>query len=451
MDYNKQKKFLQLYHLSSLLVVLTTIVLEIYLYHISEYSYSQYIVNTVLTLALLGGFIYIPKYLNLTIETNKRYFWTVRIRWILSALLLFGTLPSAIKINQYRELVLGVILLLGTNFITNRLIKRPKYQLWGRTFGTIYAISDSAVLFLLFQTYHFNGLLQSLLCALGVLLAIQLGGFLPMIIFFGSMQWQVSPPIYLYLLLSCAGYALYELTRRHNLKNHQDTINQLLAFTSEPQAVIEDLLLNSTGMLAKSWHQKNPQGKAAIEEWYRENSPYYIYDLAQFHLAYKHIVFSLDIMSIAKGRVLDYGAGIGDLALALAAQGLDVTYFDVKGRSQAYALWQAEYRKLPVTFSSTHAEIADKQFDSIILLDVLEHLIDPQEVLDFLIQRLAPRGYLLVSAYFGATKAHPMHLDHNMDVGSYLKSNGLKDAKSLMLKCLGSEAIRRKPMYIYQK
>jgi len=56
---------------------------------------------------------------------------------------------------------------------------------------------------------------------------------------------------------------------------------------------------------------------------------------------------------------------------------------------------------------------------------------------------------LIASAYFGATKAHPMHFDHKLDVARVLSARGLSDAKSVYLRLLGSEAMRRHQMLIH--
>jgi SAM-dependent methyltransferase len=239
------------------------------------------------------------------------------------------------------------------------------------------------------------------------------------------------------------------MAKKRNEQNSEETVTELAAFTGKNRDEVEQLLATSTGKLAADWNSRRPESREEVEGWYRENSESYIYDLAQYHLAYKHIVFTLDVMSLAQGRVLDYGAGIGDLALALAESGREVTYFDVEGKSKKYARWQAERRKLNLTFASSDDELQGKKFDTIIVLDVLEHLFEPEKTLDLLLSKLAEGGTLIVSAYFGATKAHPMHFDHKLDVAGLLASRGLSNAKGISLRLFGSEAMRRHQMLIY--
>jgi hypothetical protein len=113
-------------------------------------------------------------------------------------------------------------------------------------------------------------------------------------------------------------------------------------------------------------------------------------------------------------------------------------------------IWQARQRNINLSFASFHSELDGKSFDTIIVLDVLEHLFEPEQALEFLLSKLADGGLLIISAYFGATKAHPMHFDHKLDVEKLLAVRGLSDAKGIYLRLFGSEAIRRRQMFVYQ-
>lgn len=471
MDYNQQHRFLQKYSLASLLLIALTISIELACYsawdrlavlfqlplntviNFREITSVSIAFNTLITVAVIFAVIYLPKYLHFTIEPHKKIFWTIRIRWILAAIMLVFGLPMAISTGKYKALLIGLTLMIVINLLVRISAKkldlnRLHYYRW---FGTIYAVADGVALYLLFQSYQPNILLQALLCALAAHLAIQLNAMLPMVIFLGSMGFQSTPATLLFFVITAVSYGLTQAVRSRNHQNLNQTITDLIAFTGEEQGKVAELLLKSTGQLAANWHAANPQGKAAVEQWYCDNSPYYIYDLAQYHLAYKHIVFTLDVMSLSGGRVLDYGAGIGDLSLAMAERGANVTYFDVDGQSKEYARWQARQRNLKLNFASTHAELANQQFDTIIVLDVLEHLFEPEPVLEFLNEKLADGGLLIASAYFGATKSHPMHLDHKLDVAKWLSSHRLDDAKSWYFRYFASEAMRRGPMFVYRK
>ncbi|MBI3432270.1 MAG: class I SAM-dependent methyltransferase [Hydrogenophilales bacterium] len=91
-------------------------------------------------------------------------------------------------------------------------------------------------------------------------------------------------------------------------------------------------------------------------------------------------------------RLLDFGCGNGALMQRYAAYGFECEGFDVDEnavaniRDRGFAVYSGDWRALPA-----------RQYDVIILNQVLEHLHRPIEVLRFLRERLAPGGQLIVS------------------------------------------------------
>ena len=106
----------------------------------------------------------------------------------------------------------------------------------------------------------------------------------------------------------------------------------------------------------------------------------------------------LDEHLSARGRVLDFGCGTGEIARAVAAVGLQVTGCDISELMLRSASSQdpdgavewiqldAQWRKLP--FSSG-------TFDAIVAASVLEYVEDPSAVLDECARVLRPGGLLV--------------------------------------------------------
>jgi hypothetical protein len=348
-NYNEQRAFLKEYRMASIAFTAAVIVVEIIQYLIGSHTPGprQIAVNALLTTALLYAIVYLPKYLHLTIETHKKFFWNVRIRWILIAILLVCGLFLADRSAQYKELIMGTGLLLVANTAVHFWIKRNRGELASSSWiGSLYAVVDGLGLYLIFEAINLDLVSKTLICGLAAHLALQLNASLLAIGVLGSINSEAAPDLVMFLMLAGASYGLTLMAARRNEQNVEETVNELAEFTDQSREEVERLLSTSTGKLAADWHKKQPQSREAVETWYQDNSQFYIYDLAQYHLAYKHIVFTLDVMSLARGRVLDYGAGIGDLSLALAERGCDVTYFDVEGRSKQYARWQARQRNM---------------------------------------------------------------------------------------------------------
>ncbi len=101
-------------------------------------------------------------------------------------------------------------------------------------------------------------------------------------------------------------------------------------------------------------------------------------------------------------RALDFGCGLGWLALELARMGFQVTGLDLSGRALRAAAWYAYqvagelrgsilYREADLN----RAEVEDG-WDLIAIWDVLHHLEDPLALLDRLASALAPGGRLVI-------------------------------------------------------
>jgi len=157
------------------------------------------------------------------------------------------------------------------------------------------------------------------------------------------------------------------------------------------------------------------------------------------------------VLKLAKGACLDYGAGNGEIILELARRGHPAIYYDVDGVTMRFAQWRAEQRKLAVDFFYSKDDLAtsarQRSLDTIFSFDVLEHLPDLRGELDFLSSLLAPGGVFVFDVPAGSTKAHPMHLDHRVDVFTHMEGRGFVDERGLALRL----PFKKEEKYVYRK
>ena len=105
-------------------------------------------------------------------------------------------------------------------------------------------------------------------------------------------------------------------------------------------------------------------------------------------------------------RVLDAGAGAGDVVGALAADGFDVVGLDISGR----ALELARERHPETTFQRHSVEelpwpVEPGSFDAVVAFEVIEHLLRPRALLEGAREALRPGGHLALSTpYHGLVK-----------------------------------------------
>lgn len=413
---------------------------------------------------------YDPKYLHLDFNEGKKLDWIVRIRWVLAALALVLGIAGTRTLRGAWITLAAVAWLVVVN-----LVARAELKYRRRSSAVLMPLRYGATDFLLLALLHRAGLgllLTASLLALAAHLALVIDDersrWLPPFLLGAGAAFLVlavraldgTPNAYtctlvLFLAAGLGTRVLVRISRERNRRNVAEAVDQLSAFTQETPDRVRELLATSTDILTENWNRSHPDegDRDALAEWYRQNSLYYLYDLTAFHLRYKHIEFTLDILRLAHGKSLDYGAGNGELALALARLGHRATYFDLEGMTRQFASWRAGREGLPVEFVSDRGllEKSATKFDTIISLDVLEHLPDLAGELDFLVHMIAPGGTLIVSAPVGATASHPMHLTHQLDVAAHLRSRGLEDLKTWWFRWNASEAMRRKDVFVFRK
>jgi 2-polyprenyl-3-methyl-5-hydroxy-6-metoxy-1,4-benzoquinol methylase len=97
-------------------------------------------------------------------------------------------------------------------------------------------------------------------------------------------------------------------------------------------------------------------------------------------------------------RVLDVGAGVGAVARFLAGRGCQVWAIEIDREAARQAeRWCVRVVNADLETLDVDAEFGDACFDTILCLDVLEHLKDPVGALRRVLRRLAPGGQVVIS------------------------------------------------------
>lgn len=159
----------------------------------------------------------------------------------------------------------------------------------------------------------------------------------------------------------------------------KDFFQELTKYTGKPYDLVRERCIRSPVELAWLWYEyDNPI------DYYKDTS-LYIFDLSNYQTALQELGFldwySKIIPEHNIKTVLDFGGGIGETTIIAAEQGADVTYLDITdSKTMEYAKWRFDkYNVKPKIIGHTE-EFGN--YDLIVAMDVLEHLENPQEMIE---------------------------------------------------------------------
>ena len=169
-----------------------------------------------------------------------------------------------------------------------------------------------------------------------------------------------------------------------------------------------------------------------------ENSAFYedivgdkhLADLSAWHLTSKEYIGStLKLQqNFSQNMVLDFGGGIGTHALANAmSENVEHVFFvDINETNREFVKFRSKKLGLEQKISF-HKSIEDsnlKNFDSIVCLDVLEHLEDPASQLDKFHEIMTENSVTILNWYFykGDNNEYPFHIDDERVVTNFFET-----------------------------
>lgn len=190
-------------------------------------------------------------------------------------------------------------------------------------------------------------------------------------------------------------------------------LNEIVNYTGDSIEVAREKAMSCRHDLADEWNKKNPQTVEEVREFYILTSGY-LYDL--YTWAHDPGMWKL-FDKVIKGdeRVLDYGAGIGDITIYLAEKGCDVVSVELDNSpTKQFLQWRVYTRHLGDKVKFRFDE-SKEEFDVVLAIDVLEHLYFPLRYVVQLSKLLKSK-----KSWFFATPTfrddhgvHPMHIKDN--------------------------------------
>jgi 2-polyprenyl-3-methyl-5-hydroxy-6-metoxy-1,4-benzoquinol methylase len=195
-----------------------------------------------------------------------------------------------------------------------------------------------------------------------------------------------------------------------------DGYDELAAFAGESRSRVYRKCQHGNWWVASAWNAASPRTPAEREDFYR-TSDAYLYELT--HWEVNNNVPRFDLSQQCRGDVLEFGCGIGTLAMFVALNGMRVDTFDLSEPETAYLRWRAAQRPFCADRLRVLAGVDELgTYDTIVCLHVLEHVEEPEQVLRMLYGHLRPGGQMLLVAPFKEelSEMHPLHLHEHADL-----------------------------------
>ena len=212
------------------------------------------------------------------------------------------------------------------------------------------------------------------------------------------------------------------LDNAFNLKSH------LMEFLSIKECDLDGFLANAKMNLANS-HPGDALNN--VSDFYTEIvGDRHVADLAAWHITSRdYIADTLKLQQrFSRDLVLDFGGGIGTHALAnaMSSKVKHVFFVDINETNRKFVEYRAKELGVEkkITSCKTIKDAQISKFDTVVCLDVLEHLADPASQIEIFYEIMDSNSIALFNWYFykGEQNEYPFHIDDYLVIEKFFKT-----------------------------
>lgn len=213
-------------------------------------------------------------------------------------------------------------------------------------------------------------------------------------------------------------------------------LNDLSVYSREPRWLTWQRLQDSYAEAASNqeWRRLGPISEAEVRAYYRNCRNL----IAAQALSNMENGFPLRNHAPSRviGKVIDFGGGIGSLAILLAKAGRQVTYLDLPSDHRDFAEWRFQRNRTGISVIGDLDELPSESYDALVGVNVFE-LIHP-EALPRLVSEirrvLKPGGKVVDVNNFSASAHYPQHINREDEWDKQMKINAFTRYKTFWLR-----------------
>jgi len=142
------------------------------------------------------------------------------------------------------------------------------------------------------------------------------------------------------------------------------------------------------------------------DHWFYLGSRYFLFENATHEYEIEDFIKQL---LPEKAKIWEFGGGIGNMSLVLAAEGYDVSYTELSSLQKNFVEFRTHKYGLPINTINPWLSKPIGEFDLVLAIDVLEHIPDYSKVLIELCKSVKPEGIIWETSAFKKNPENPTH------------------------------------------
>ncbi|MCQ9205067.1 MAG: class I SAM-dependent methyltransferase [Omnitrophica bacterium] len=207
---------------------------------------------------------------------------------------------------------------------------------------------------------------------------------------------------------------------------YQKTLEEISEYTKESVEIVEQKCRSSR---SRDVNWENVSENEIID--FYKNEERFLYELPLWNAECNRPEYICRIITpyLKQNKIeliFEYGAGTGDIAMALAERGFKVIYSDINERLINFAKWRFARRKLDIDIYNLDINNQLPKSDCVISFDVLEHLKDLPQKIKIIHSSLSEEGSFVFS---GAFSGGELHLIENEIYATHKHLNNMLQAR----------------------